>query len=427
MKNLREKLWLIVATVLVTLLLTGVYANLRNANEFQAYEIGAIPPANDIRFGKIVGDLLDPAFVAGNQVDTLLNGAQIFPAMLEAIRAARHTITFESYIYWSGNTGKLFADALASKAREGVKVHLLLDWAGSGKMDAELIGRMEAAGVEVKRYHEPRWFSITRMNHRTHRKILVIDGKVGFTGGVGIADEWTEYGLDPAHWRDTHYRVRGPVVAQMQSAFMDNWLKVQGKVLLGDGYFPELSPAGKSPAQMFISGSDEGGSSVRILYLMAIAAARKSIHLESAYFVPDEHTVKQLVLARRRGVEIHLLLPGPYTDSSVVDQASRETWGDLLREGVKISLYQAALFHCKVMVVDRAFVSVGSTNFDERSFRLNDEANLNVLDPAFAEKQLSDFDADLSHSKPFTFDEWEKRPLTEKLWGKAVSLVSSQL
>jgi cardiolipin synthase len=417
----------IVITVILTLLMTIIYANLRTPHKELAYQIENPVAVEDPAFPKSVGDLLDPAFVDGNKVQTLLNGDEIFPAMLEAIRGAKKTVTFESYIYWSGKIGEAFADALGDRARQGVKVHLLLDWAGSGKVEKRLLDDMRAAGVEIQRYHAPRWYNITRMNNRTHRKVLVVDGQIGFTGGVGIADEWTGNGLEPSKWRDTHYRVEGPVVNQFQSAFMDNWLKTEATVHSGPQYFPEIKPRGKALAQMFISSASEGGSSARIMYLMAIAGAKHSIALESAYFAPDQHTIEQLIAARLRGVEIKIIVPGPYTDSSVVDYASRELWGELLQAGVHIYQYQAALFHCKVLVIDEYFASVGSTNFDERSFRLNDEANLNIVEAAFAKRQLEDFQRDLKNSKEVSLAEWKSRPLQEKLLSKFSSLLNSQL
>ncbi len=300
--------------------------------------------------------------------------------MLEAIRGARRTITFETYIYWSGDIGRTFADALAERARAGVKVHVLLDWVGSAKMDPALLETLEKSGVEVHRYHEPRWYNLGRLNNRTHRKVLVVDGRIGFTGGVGIADKWTGHAQDPEHWRDTHVRAEGPVVAQMQAVFMDNWTKATGRVIHGIDYFPPLTPVGEGAAQMFESSPSGGSESMHLMYLLAITAADRTIHLSSSYFVPDELTTKALVAALRRGVKVQIITPGEDIDTEVVRKASRARWGDLLQAGAEIYEYQPTMFHCKVMVVDSLLVSVGSTNFDNRSFRLNDEANLNVFD-----------------------------------------------
>ncbi len=381
----------------------------------------------DPQFIRVMGVLLGPALVEGNRIDTLLNGEQIFPAMLAAIRAARKTISFETYIYWSGDIGQAFADALAERARAGVKVHILVDWAGSQKMDARLVDEMKSAGVEIRKYHPLKWYTLDRLNNRTHRKLLVVDGKVGFTGGVGIADNWNGHAQDKDHWRDTHYRVEGPVVSQMQAAFTDNWTKVSGEVLNGEEYFPPQKPEGPLFAQMFKSSTDGGADSTHLMYLISIAAASRSIDLSMAYFVPDKVALDALTAALKRGVKVRILLPGPITDSLLVRGASRSTWGDILRAGAELYEFQPTMFHCKILIVDHVWTSVGSTNFDSRSFRLNDEANLNVHDRGFAERQSADFENDLKRARRVTFEEWAARPWTEKAWEHVVGFLGPQL
>ncbi len=382
---------------------------------------------DDPQFERSMSTLLGPPLVPGNQVDTLLNGDQIFPAMLGAIRSAKKTITFETYIYWSGEIGKAFADALSERARSGVKVHILIDWVGSQKMDESLLREMRDSGAEIFKYHPPRWYNMNRLNNRTHRKILVVDGRVGFTGGVGIADEWSGHAQDKDHWRDTHYRVAGPAVAQMQAAFVDNWVKVSGAVLHGAPYFPPIPPVGSQPAQMFMSSQEGGAESMHLMYLLSIAAARKSIDLSMAYFVPDELASDALVAAVKRGVRVRIITPGQNTDTALVRSAGRATWGPFLQAGAEIYEYQPTMFHSKVLVVDRQWVSVGSTNFDTRSFRLNDEANLNVLDHTFAERQAADFEADLKRSRRISYEEWASRPWREKIQDHVLSIFNSQL
>jgi len=381
----------------------------------------------DAQFQRSMSTLLGPALVPGNRVDTLLDGDQIFPAMLEAIRNARRTITFETYIYWSGNVGKEFADALSERARAGVKVHILVDWVGSQKMEAALLERMQGSGAQIYKYHPPRWYNVNRLNNRTHRKILVVDGRVGFTGGVGIADEWSGHAQDENHWRDTHYRVEGPAVAQFQAAFTDNWLKVSGAVLHGADYFPPIPPAGDLPAQMFMSSTEGGAESMHLMYLLSIAAARKSIDLSMAYFVPDALATEALVAALKRGVRVRILVPGRKTDVALVRSAGRATWGPFLQGGAEIYEYQPTMYHCKVLVVDHAWVSVGSTNFDTRSFRLNDEANLNVFDRDFALRQVHDFENDLKRSRRISYEEWASRPWTMKIEDHFLAIFNSQL
>ncbi len=269
--------------------------------------------------------------------------------------------------------------------------------------------------------------SLQRLNNRTHRKLLIVDGRVGFTGGVGIADEWTGDGQDPKHWRDSHYRVEGPVVTQMQSVFMDNWIKATGKVLHGREYFPLVPPVGDGLAQMFSSSPTGGAESMKLMYLLAITAAQRSIYLASAYFVPDELTRSALVAAAKRGVKVQIITPGKYIDTLTVRNASRARWGELLEAGVEIHEYQPTMYHCKMMVVDERFVSVGSTNFDSRSFAINDEANLNIVDQKFAREQIETFRADLAKSRRITLQEWQDRPVWDKVKEKAASLLGRQL
>jgi len=390
------------------------------------------PPARlydtaDPQFARAMGVLLGPPILEGNRLEVLLNGDQIFPSMLSAIRGARKTITFESYIYWSGTIGREFAKALSERSRAGVKVHVLLDWLGSSKLDPDQLAMMVDAGVSVRKFHEPVWYHLDRMNNRTHRKVLVVDGTVGFTGGVGIADVWSGNAQDPDHWRDTHFRAEGPVVAQMQAVFMDNWIKVTGEVLHGAEYFPPLERRGSGAAQMFSSSPEGGSESMHLMYLLAINAAAKSIHLSSAYFVPDELTREALIAAARRGVRVQIITPGKHMDAETVRRASRARWGDLLQSGIEISEYQPTMYHCKVLVVDGLWISVGSTNFDNRSFALNDEANLNILDPAFAARQIAIFEQDRAHATPITFAQWQQRPFTEKVVEHTAALLSLQL
>ena len=378
-------------------------------------------------FERALGSLLGPGIVGGNAVTELLNGDQIFPPMLAAIQAAKKSITFETYIYWSGDIGKQFADALSERARAGVRVHVLLDWVGSAKMDESYLTEMKEAGVQIEKFHKPHWYNLARLNNRTHRKLLVVDGQVGFTGGVGIAPQWMGNAQDPDHWRDSHYLVRGPVVAQMQATFLDNWLKVTGKVLHGELYFPPIAPAGAQKAQMFSSSPSSGSESMQLMYHLAITAAERSIDLSVAYFVPDELTQKHLMDALARGVRVRFITPGEHTDTDTVKAASRATWGPLLQAGALIYEYQPTMYHCKVMIVDQLLVSVGSTNFDNRSFRLNDEANLNVYDAAFARRQTEVFEDDLKRSRRVTYEEWLNRPLREKAHEKLTGWLRSQL
>ena len=281
--------------------------------------------------------------------------------------------------------------------------------------------------MEIRKFHEPRWYNLNKLNNRTHRKLLVIDGATGFTGGVGIAEEWTGHAQDAEHWRDSHFRAKGPVVAQMQAVFADNWMKATGTVLDGSDYFPQIAPTGDGEAQMFASSPSGGSESMELMYLMIINAAARTIDLSAAYFVPDELSRDAIVAALKRGVRVRIITPGPHTDAETVRRASRALWGDLLAAGAEVYEYQPTMFHAKVLIADDLLVSVGSTNFDDRSFRLNDEASLNILDEQFARKQVQIFERDLRVSKRMTFEQWQSRPLAEKAWEHAAALLSPQL
>ncbi|SDV50168.1 cardiolipin synthase [Chitinasiproducens palmae] len=399
-----------VLTVIATLIVANFSSNVSDVKR----AIPRLYSVDDPQFRLTMGTLLGPGIVDGNHVTALINGDQIFPAMLRDIRNAKRTIEFETYIYWSGGIGDAFADALADRARAGVKVHVLVDWVGSQRMDKQQIDKMVKAGVAFRQYRPLRWYTLDRMNNRTHRKLLVIDGRVGYTGGVGIAPEWTGHAQDAAHWRDSHFRIEGPVVGQMQAVAIDNWIKATGEVLHGDAYFPDIPRVGGTSAQVF-SSEATGGSNVALMYMLAITAAQHSIYIANSYFVPDEAMRDTLLAALRRGVAVHVMVPGPHMDVETVRLASRADWGPLLAAGAKIYEYQPTMYHCKVMVVDGSFVSVGSTNFDARSFRLNDEANVNVFDGNLAHSQISAFEADVQHARRVTFDEWQNRPLREKM------------
>ncbi len=418
-------------TVLLTALATGALVllalNFTAGEKKVQQQLPRLYSTAHPQFERALGSLLGPGIVGGNAVTELINGDQIFPPMLAAIKAAQKSVTFETYIYWSGDIGKQFADALSERARAGVPVHVLLDWVGSAKMEESYLAEMKEAGVQIEKFHKPHWYNLARLNNRTHRKLLVVDGQVGFTGGVGIAPAWTGHAQDPEHWRDSHYLVRGPAVAQMQATFLDNWLKVTGKVLHGEAYFPAIAPAGGQKAQMFSSSPSSGSESMQLMYHLAITAAEHSIDLSVAYFVPDDLTRKLLMDALARGVRVRLVTPGEHTDTETVKAASRATWGELLQAGAEIYEYGPTMYHCKVMIVDQLLVSVGSTNFDNRSFRLNDEANLNVYDAAFAQRQTQVFEDDIRRSRRVTYEAWRDRPLREKVHETLTDWMRSQL
>jgi cardiolipin synthase len=420
-------MWTIVASIVATLAAVVLLINFRTPEKKIQHQVRHIYPIVHPQFEREMGTLLGPAILPGNTIVALQNGDQIFPAMLNAIRAAQSTINFETYIYWSGQTGEDFANALIERARAGIKVHLMLDWLGSEKMNSQLVNQMIQAGVEVERYHALHWYSLGKLNNRTHRKVLIVDGRIGFTGGVGIADEWTGHAQDPDHWRDMHFRIEGPVVAQFQAAFLDNWIKATGRVLNGPAYFPELASEGQLKMHMFVSSPAGGSESMRLMYLMAITAAEESIDIEAAYFIPDPLMSRELIKARSRGVRIRILLPDKHIDSETVRIATKRAWGPLLESGIEIHEYDPTMLHCKMLIFDHSMVSVGSTNFDMRSFELNDEASLNVYNAKFAQQMTDVFEQDLKHSTAYDFARWQHRPVLEKLAEVVLIPIRSQL
>jgi cardiolipin synthase len=368
----------------------------------------------DLAFLQTMHALTGSPMSEGNLVTILKNGIEIFPSMLAAIRDAKRTINLEFYIYWDGEIGRKFAEALAEKARAGVAVKVILDAVGSTQMSQSLINFMARNGIDVEWYHPLRWYTLSTLNHRTHRKLLVVDGRVGFSGGVGIADDWLGDADAKNHWRDTVARVEGPVVTQMQSAFMDNWVKSRGELLTGLDYFPPLAPCGPHLTQVLKSSPAEGSSTVKLLYIISIVSAVKSIYIANAYFVPDADTARALEAAVRRGVDVRVIVPGEFTDVPIVRQASRWHYERLLGRGIRIFEFQPTMMHAKTMVVDGAWTTIGSSNFDDRSFRLNDEVNINIFNDDVATQMETMFHADLARSEEVTLRKWFRRGWVDK-------------
>jgi cardiolipin synthase len=335
----------------------------------------------------------------GNAIRTLNNGDEIFSAMLSAIRHARRTVNFETFVYESGEIPEAFAAALAERARAGVKVRIILDSVGAGKA-RRYHGALREAGVDLVIYHSPWWLDVRRNNHRTHRKLLIVDSAIGFIGGVGIADYWKGNASSPEEWRDLHYRVEGPVVAQLQAAFQDNWLNARRELLPADSSFSAARRAGDVKAAAFYSSPLRGRASLELMNHLAIAAARKSLLIANAYFLPDRIMVDALCAAAQRGVRVRILMPGKHMDQKSVRRQSRKSWRRLLAAGVELYDYEPTMIHSKLLISDGLFVSLGSGNLDPRSLRINDEANLNVLDANFAREQTRIFETDLRHARP---------------------------
>jgi cardiolipin synthase len=380
----------------------------------------------------------DARFVSGNRVDVLLDGDGTFPRILEAIRGARRSITFAQYFYDEGPISDEIAAALADRCRDGVEVHVLIDAVGGG-IPRRHVTALETAGcqfewfrrIELRQFLKP--WSLLAYNNRSHRRILVVDGKIGFTGGYGISEAWMGDGHHPGHWRDTNVEFEGPVVQQLQAAFVQNWWSTTGTVLVGDGYFPALHPVGDVTAQVVKSSPGAGASESYMMFLLAIAAARRSIHVTNPYFVVDEPMKQAFVEAAHRGVEVTIIVPGQLenelvrVDQNLVHYAGRGELGPLLEAGIRVFEYKAALLHAKTMVVDGLWATVGSTNLDRRSFELNDELNLTVRDARVAAVLEDVFARDLEHSAPLTYERWRSRGLRQRIFELFAVPAKSQL
>ena len=417
-----------VAAVSLILIVIGLTVMLWSVERGRDARLRVKQPADFIALLPSIVGLTQASLDQGNQVQLLENGDQFFPALLRDISKARESIHIESYIWWKGPICDEVANALAAKAREGVEVRLLLDASGGHKMEERLEKLMRDAGAQVRMFHPVRFSNLGRLNNRDHRKIMIIDGRIGYLGGFGFATEWTGHAQDQDHWRDTGLRVVGPTVNRLQGAFCENWIEETGEIPAGERYFPHLSPLGPTQAHIAYTSANGSVSSVQVLYYLAINAARREIIIQNPYMLPDKEAIKALADAVARGVDVKVMVPATSaTDSPLVQHASHHQFGRLLQLGVKIWEYKPTLLHQKIMVVDGVWSCVGSTNFDDRSFQLNDEISMGVVDPAIAAGLRAAFANDLRHASQRTYEQWHHRPLWHKLIDQLAYLGSSQL
>jgi cardiolipin synthase A/B len=380
------------------------------------YRLRGEVDVGDASFLRAAESLTQAAVSHGNDADLLINGDEIFPAYLGAISEAEETVNLLTYAYWRGDIAVEVADTLCRKAAGGVECNVIVDAVGAARMDRSLVEKMRDAGVQVCFFRPPKPYAVKRLQHRTHRKLLIVDGTVGFTGGVGIAEEWTGNAEDPDHWRDTHVRVRGPVVRGLQGAFAENWLECTGDVLAGDRYLPHIEALDDGGAmQVMRSSATMGDTNAEALVYLALAAAKHSIELTSAYFVPRPAFTEALVEAAERGVEMRILVPGSHIDKEFVRTAGRASYEELLRAGIEIYEYCPTMLHAKTLTVDGAWSSVGSVNFDNRSFQLHDEVTLCVQSERFAGRLHEVFERDLESSERIDPGEWSDRALTQRV------------
>ncbi|HXS92844.1 MAG TPA: phospholipase D-like domain-containing protein [Steroidobacteraceae bacterium] len=362
----------------------------------------------------------------GNRCQVLQNGA-LFPAMIADIQAARHTVHLETFVWTAGEVERQFVDVLCAKAREGVKVRLLIDALGGSSATEARLCELREAGVELNLYCRPAWWNLRRFNHRTHRKILILDGAVGYTFGHGIADQWLGDGEDKDHWRDTAVRLEGPVASALQSVFLENWIEETNCVPAGDGCYPGPEPKGDVAAHVVSSASEEVGSKVALLYTVAIASARKEVIIQNPYFAPDDGVCELFAKMVKRGVAVHLMLPGRKTDSPFVRLAGTYLYQSLLEAGVRVYEFEPTLPHQKIVIVDRIWSHVGSTNFDARSLALNEEVGVGILGKETAEELRAAFVEDLKRSSELQLERWRRRPLLDRGYSWLAYQLHSQL
>jgi cardiolipin synthase len=409
--------------VLAVIVLTYVVATPEESDVFPDRYASAAPTPRELP-GVLTTQLGAPS-VRGVQIEMLNNGVEIFPAMLDAIRYADSFVNFLTYVYWDGDIAERFADALADASRRGVRVRILLDAVGSARMTDRLVERMQEAGCEVAFFHPVHWYTLNRANNRTHRKILVADS-VGFLGGVGIADQWSGNARGPEEWRDVHFRVTGPIVPYLQMAFAANWRQATGQVLVADPGRPAV-PRPEGNTVVPVAGRPGGLSSMWFLYWSALRSARREVLIATPYFVPGPELAEEIAATARRGVEITLLVPGSQTDNAVTRYAGQAAYEGLLEAGVRIFEYRPTMMHSKLVVVDDIYSIIGSANFDNRSFDLNDEFSLGVVDSALAQRIERSYRHDLSRSSEITYERWRGRSWLARLRDRAAHLLREQL
>jgi cardiolipin synthase A/B len=362
----------------------------------------------------------------GNQVTIYTNGSAFYPAMIDAIRNATRSVNMECYIFQPGRVADQFIDALSDRARKGLNVTIVVDAIGSFNLWGRPVRRLRAAGCRIESYQRLRWYSLARFNNRTHRELLIVDGRVAFAGGAGIADWWAyPKGRRPA-WRDTMAKFEGPIVAALQGVSAENWLECCGEILTGPEYFPNLDRAGETTAFVIRSSPSDRATASRVTFQLLMEGADREVRISTPYFLPDRALRRALVEIARRGVAVSVIVPGRRTDQRWVRLASRRMWGQLLAAGVQIYEYRATMTHVKVMIIDGLWAVLGTTNIDNRSFEHNDEVNVGLRDTAVAARLMKDYQRDLEHCQQITLERWRRRPIWEKVAGPFVWILERQ-
>ncbi|MPZ73460.1 MAG: cardiolipin synthase B [Nitriliruptorales bacterium] len=379
------------------------------------------------RYRRALEGLLGVPATEGNVVEILRNGDQIFPAMLDAIRQSRETIDFATYVYWTGDIAVEFAEAVCDRASAGVRVRILLDAVGAQSMSRELIHNMEDAGAQVEFFRPPVTWKVWESNHRSHRKVLICDEDLGFTGGVGIAEEWTGDAQDPDHWRETHVRIRGPAVDGLRASFVSNWAETGRELFDERDRFPEQPQKGDVTVQVVQSAAQFGWSDLASVMASLICLAQDRLRITTAYFVPDERFIGYLCHAAQRGVDVRVLVPGDHADKRVVQVAGETSYDELLAAGVRIFRYQPTMLHAKIVTADGVVATIGSGNFDQRSLGINEEANIVVFDEGTAQILDRQFDDDLERSEEVHPSDWNDRGPVQRAAETATDVIDPQL
>jgi cardiolipin synthase A/B len=361
-----------------------------------------------------------------NKVTVYTNGTEFYPAMLEAIRSATRSVNMECYIFQPGRIANQFIDALSDRARKGINVTIVVDAIGSFSLWGGPVRRLRKAGCRIESYQRLRWYSLARINNRTHRELLVVDGRIAFAGGAGIADWWAFPRRRRPPWRDTMAKFEGPIVAALQGVTAENWLECCGEILTGPEYFPSLDPAGDTTAFVIRSSPSDRATTSRVIFQLLMEGADRAVRITTPYFLPDRALRRALKEIAQRGVSVSVIVPGAHTDQRWVRLASRRMWGELLRAGVRLYEYRATMTHAKVMIIDDLWAVLGTTNIDNRSFEHNDEINVGLRDAAVARRLLDDYQRDLQASEEITLERWQKRPRWEKIVGPFVWVLERQ-
>jgi cardiolipin synthase len=416
----------IVVTALVTALLCGLFAMLTRSRgtPYLKLELDLLPQIQDSL--PTLAGLTESTVYDGNEATVFQNGS-VFPAMLADIAAATKSVHLETFVWCAGQLENQITDALCERARAGVKVRMLRDALGGSRASKGAIERLSKSGVSVSGYCEPRWWNIGRFNNRTHRKLLIVDGRIGYTFGHGVSDQWLGQAEDPEHWRDTAIRLEGPVVHGMQTVFAQNWVEETHTLPVDVVCFPRLQRVGSAPAHVVSSASGDAVSSVAMLYTVAIACARKEVLIQNPYFAPNPGVVELFAMMVKRGVRVRLMVPGKHTDSPFVRRAGCHLYADLLEGGVELYEFDRTLIHQKIVVIDGQWSHVGSTNFDARSLALNEEIGIGILDEQIAGELTRAFEDDLRSCRQLKLATWKRRPFYDRAFDWLVYQLHDQL